>query len=81
MKKTIITLFSASILAGSLFAHGGVDHTGDHMHNGKMTNHNNKNGMTDAQMKKMMKNNKMNMDDMKMKGMNMNGMKMGANSK
>lgn len=48
MKKIIVTLCGASLLAGALYANG--DHMGDHMHNGVMTNHSNPNGMTNAQM-------------------------------
>jgi len=61
MKKMTTVILSASFLVSSaLFAHGGSTqsnsnntHMGDHMHNGKMSNHANSDGMTDAQMKKM----------------------------
>lgn len=51
MKKIVITLFGASLLAGALFAND--SHMGDHMHEGKMMNHMNSNGMTTKEMSKM----------------------------
>jgi hypothetical protein len=66
MKKLSTILLGLSLLAGaSLYAAGAhdhehkattetTDHMGDHMHEGKMTNHMNMDGMTDAEMKKNM---------------------------
>jgi len=72
MKRITTIVFGLSLFTSSaLMAHGDIpSHTGNHMHEGKMTNHMNPNGMTDTQMKKMNKAKKdgmknMNMDDMK----------------
>ena len=70
MKKLSKILLGLSLLAGgSLYATGAndhehktetstvaetTDHMGNHMHEGKMTNHMNIDGMTDAEMKKNM---------------------------
>ena len=69
MKKLSKILLGLSLLAGgSLYAAGAhdhehkaetattetTDHMGNHMHEGKMTNHMNMDGMTDAEMKKNM---------------------------
>ena len=66
MKKLSTILLGLSLLAGaSLYAAGAhdhehkattetTDHMGNHMHEGKMTNHMNMDGMTDAEMKKNM---------------------------
>ena len=83
MKKMSTIIVGLSLFASSaLFAsgsgsHGHNDeakttnnHMGDHMHEGKMQNHMNENGMTDAKMKKNMKN----MDHGK-SGMSNDGMK------
>ena len=61
MKKVAVVTLTISLMAGStLFAHGTANtnssnsnHMGNHMHNGKMTNHANKNGIPDTQVKKM----------------------------
>ena len=96
MKKLSKILLGLSLLAGgSLYATGAndhehktetstvaetTDHMGNHMHEGKMTNHMNMDGMTDEEMKKMhekMENNHMgnHMHEGKMTNhMNMDGM-------
>ena len=95
MKKLSKILLGLSLLAGgSLYAAGAhdhehkaemattetSDHMGNHMHEGKMTNHMNMDGMTDEEMKKMhekMENNHMgnHMHEGKMTNhMNMDGM-------
>ena len=57
MKKITTAILGLSLMASSsLFAHGDMaktknDHMGNHMHEGKMQNHMNENGMPDAQMK------------------------------
>jgi len=67
-KLTIIYVGLSLAIATSLFASGNHkhnetetgsinNHMGDHMHNGKMMNHSNPNGMTNEQMKKMHQNN------------------------
>lgn len=59
MNKMTAVIVSASFLISSaLFAHGEStdNHMGDHMHNGKMTNHANPDGMTDAEMNKLKNN-------------------------
>lgn len=51
--KNLCTLLMLTTIA---FAAGGDhkhSHEGDHMHNGKMSNHNNPHGLTDAELKKM----------------------------
>lgn len=67
MKKISTILLGLSLLtSGVLYAHGNTivneqtnemsqanNHMGNHMHNGKMTNHTNANGMTDKEMKEM----------------------------
>ena len=57
MKKITTTILGLSLMASTaLFAHGDKkvnDHTGDHMHEGKLTNHSNTNGMPDSHMKNM----------------------------
>jgi hypothetical protein len=53
MKKITLTLIGASLLAGALYASG--DHMGDHLHEGKIMNHTNSNGMPDQQIEKMKK--------------------------
>lgn len=67
MKKLTMSILGISLLSGALLAHGGnsenmmkdkkqeknSNHMGDHMHNGKMMNHGNSDGMTDKQIHKM----------------------------
>ena len=74
MKKiTTIVLGLSLFVSSALMAHGNLPtHTGNHMHEGKMTNHSNPNGMTDIQMKKMNKAQKNGMKKMDMNNMNMN---------
>ena len=63
MKKLSTILLGLGLLAGSALYAGGShsdehstkvessnDHMGNHMHEGKMTNHMNKDGMSDAEM-------------------------------
>ena len=73
MLKIVIGL--SLVASSSLYASG--DHTGDHMHEGKMTNHMNPNGETNTKMKKNMKDmdhGKMNMNHKKSNMLN-SGMK------
>jgi len=74
MKKITMLVLGISLFASSaLMAHSDMPtHTGNHMHEGKMANHSNPNGMTDEQMKKMNESKK---KDMNMKGMDMSKMK------
>jgi len=53
MKKIVTSILGASLLAGALYASG--DHMGNHMHEGKMMNHGNPNGMTNMNMSEMKK--------------------------
>jgi hypothetical protein len=65
MKKITTTIFGLSLMTSTLLMASG-DHTGDHMHEGKMQNHMNENGMTNKHKKEMMKNmNHGNMGSMK----------------
>lgn len=52
MQKLSIIVIGISLLAStSLFAHSKVvTHQGNHLHQGKMSNHSNPQGMTDCQM-------------------------------
>ena len=54
--KKILTIGLSFVIMSNLYASG--DHQGDHMHEGKMTNHSNSNGMTNEQMRKMSLNEK-----------------------
>ena len=79
MKKLSKILLGLSLLAGgSLYATGAndhehktetstvaetTDHMGNHMHEGKMTNHMNMDGMTDEERKKMHEEMKKNMKE------------------
>ena len=56
MKRISTLVVGLSLLASSALYAANDDHTGNHMHDGKMKNHMNENGMTDAKMKKNMKN-------------------------
>ena len=81
MKKITTFVLGLSLFASSaLMAHGDMPtHTGNHMHEGKMSNHSNPNGMTDAQMKKMNNAQKKGMKKMDM-NMNMDDMKSNNNN-
>jgi len=53
MNKIAIVFTIILSINSALFAHSKIPaHTGNHMHEGKMTNHLNKNGMTDEELKK-----------------------------
>ena len=81
--QKLSTLVVGLCLLGStgLFAHSKVvTHQGDHMHQGKMSNHSNPNGMTDAEMKKMNNAQKKGMKKMDMNNMNMDDMKSNNNN-
>ena len=76
--KKITTLVSGLSLfvSTALMAHGNIPtHTGNHMHEGKMTNHSNPNGMTDVQMKKMNEAKKNGMKQINMNNMNIDDIK------
>lgn len=63
MNRMLKIVMGLSLVASSaLYASG--DHTGDHMHEGKMTNHMNPDGATNTKMKQM-DHSKMNMDHKK----------------
>jgi hypothetical protein len=53
MRKIKTIVMGLSLIASSALFADSNNHMGDHMHNGVMTNHNNPNGMTNAQMNKM----------------------------
>lgn len=82
MKKITTLVLGLSLFASSaLIAHSDIPtHTGNHMHEGKMANHSNPNGMTDTQMKKMNEAKKNGMKKMDMKNMNMDDMKSNNNN-
>jgi len=82
MKKITTLVLGLSLFASSaLMAHSNIPtHTGNHMHEGKMSNHSNPNGMTDAQMKKMNEAKKNGMKKMDMDNMNMDDMKSNNNN-
>jgi len=82
MKKITTLALGLSLFASSaLMAHSNIPtHTGNHMHEGKMSNHSNPNGMTDTQMKKMNESKKNGMKKMDMKNMNMDDMKSNNNN-
>ncbi len=82
MKKITTMVLGLSLFASSaLIAHSDIPtHTGNHMHEGKMANHSNPNGMTDTQMKKMNEAKKNGMKKMDMNNMNMDDMKSNNNN-
>lgn len=51
MKKSITVLLGVCLSVSSVYA--GSNHVGDHMHEGKMTNHSNPNSMTNRQISNM----------------------------
>lgn len=84
MKKLSTILLGLGLfLSSALYATGThehkaeaatIDHMGNHMHEGKMTNHMNMDGMTDEEMKKNMNKSTETTDHMNMNGMTSDNM-------
>ena len=61
VQKVLLGLGLSLFVSSGLYA--SEDYMGDHMHEGKMTNHMNMDGMTDEEMKKMHEEMKKNMKE------------------